>query len=65
VQAGSPVGPAHPDFADDVRSVAARLDQAGTLRRLDAVQACRDALELNVKPRIAVEAMTAALRLPS
>jgi DNA polymerase-3 subunit delta' len=64
VQAGSPVPPAHPDFAADVRAVAARLDQAGTLRRLDAVQACRDALELNVKPRIAVEAMTAALRLP-
>jgi DNA polymerase-3 subunit delta' len=64
VQAGSPVAPAHPDFADDVRAVAARLDQAGTLRRLDAVQACREALELNVKPRIAVEAMTAALRLP-
>jgi DNA polymerase-3 subunit delta' len=26
---------------------------------------CRTALELNVKPRIAVEAMTAALRLPA
>jgi DNA polymerase-3 subunit delta' len=28
------------------------------------VLACRTALELNVKPEIAVEAMTAALRLP-
>jgi DNA polymerase-3 subunit delta' len=32
---------------------------------MDAVLACREAvLDLNVKPRIAVEAMTAALRLP-
>ena len=28
-----------------------------TLRRLEAVLACRDAIEANVKPRIAVEAM--------
>ena len=64
VQAGSAVAPAHPDFVDDVRSVAGRMPQTGTLQRLDAVLACREALELNVKPRIAVEAMAAALRLP-
>jgi DNA polymerase III subunit delta' len=64
VHAGAAVTPAHPDFADDARSVAARLTAPGTLQRLDAVLACREALELNVKPRIAVEAMTAALRLP-
>ncbi len=64
VQAGSPVAPAHPDVAQDVRAVAARTDGAGALRRLDAVLACREALELNVKPRIAVEAMVASLRLP-
>lgn len=58
------VAPAHPDFRDDVRTVARRVDPAGVLQRLDAVLACREALELNVKPRIAVEAMTAALRLP-
>jgi DNA polymerase-3 subunit delta' len=63
-QSGSPVAPAHPDFADDVATVAIRLSPAGTLRRLDAVLACREALDLNVKPRIAVEAMTAALRIP-
>jgi DNA polymerase-3 subunit delta' len=63
--AGSPVPPAHPDLADDVGAVAARLDPAGALQRLDAILACREAvLELNVKPRVAVEAMTAALRLP-
>ena len=40
------------------------LTPEGALRRLDAVLECREALELNVKPRIAVEAMTVALRLP-
>jgi DNA polymerase-3 subunit delta' len=63
-QSGSPVAPAHPDFAADVRAVANNLDAAGALRCLNAVLGCREALELNVKPRIAVEAMTAALRLP-
>ena len=64
LQSGSPVAPAHPDFADDAVAVSLRITQAGTLQRLDAVLACREALDLNVKPRIAVEAMTAALRLP-
>jgi DNA polymerase-3 subunit delta' len=63
-RSGSPVDRAHPDFADDVTAVARRVDSAGVLRRLDAVLACREALDLNVKPRIAVEAMTAELRLP-
>jgi DNA polymerase III subunit delta' len=62
-QAGAVVAPAHPDFADDVAAVATRTTPAGALRRLDAVLACREAVELNVKPRVAVEAMTAALRL--
>lgn len=64
VQAGSPVLSAHPDFARDVTTVARSLDSAGALRRLDQVLACREAIELNVKPKFAVEAMTSALRLP-
>jgi DNA polymerase III subunit delta' len=64
VHARAAVPPAHPDFDDDVRAVAAQVDPPGVLQRLDAVLACREAIELNVKPRIAVEAMTAALRLP-
>jgi DNA polymerase-3 subunit delta' len=63
-QAGAEVPSAHPDFAADVRTVARSIDQAGALRRLDEVLACREAIDLNVKPRIAVEALTAALRLP-
>ena len=65
VQSSSSVPPAHPDFAADVRTVASKLDSAGVLRRLDAVLACRQDIDLNVKPRIAVEALTAALRLPN
>jgi DNA polymerase-3 subunit delta' len=64
VHAGASVASAHPDFDDDVRAVAAQVSPAGVLQRLDEVLGCREALELNVKPRIAVEAMTAALRLP-
>lgn len=64
VQAGSEVIAAHPDFAGDVRIVARSISPAGALARLDEVLACREAIELNVKPKIAVEAMTAALRLP-
>ena len=64
VHAGADVAPAHPDYDDDVRAVALKVEPAGVLQRLDAVLGCRTALELNVKPRIAVEAMMAKLRLP-
>lgn len=64
-QAGSVDGAAHPEVADSVGRVAAVISPAGALRRLEAVLACREALELNVKPRIAVEAMVANLRLPT
>jgi DNA polymerase-3 subunit delta' len=63
-QSGSAEDAAHPEVADSVGRVAALLSPAGALRRLEAVLACREALELNVKPRIAVEAMVANLRLP-
>ena len=64
VHSRSDVAPAHPDFDDDVRAVALHLRPPDVLRRLDAVLECRTALDLNVKPRIAVEALTATLRLP-
>ena len=41
------------------------VGDAGALRRIDAILACRRALEQNVKPQIAVEALTVALRLPA
>ena len=59
---GAKVTPNHPDRAADVATVAAGSSTDSTLRRLEAVLACREAIELNVKPRIAVEAMLATLR---
>lgn len=51
----------HPDRAADTATAAAQWSPESLLRRLEAVLACRQALELNVKPRIAVEAMASAL----
>ncbi|MGI8869662.1 MAG: DNA polymerase III subunit delta' [Mycobacteriales bacterium] len=55
------VAPAHPDAAADVARTAETTSREVALRRLEAVLACREAIELAVKPRIAVEAMVAAL----
>ncbi|SFP18200.1 DNA polymerase-3 subunit delta' [Geodermatophilus dictyosporus] len=55
----------HPDRRADAEDLAARIGAEGALRRIDAVLACRTALEQNVKPQVAVEALTVALRLPS
>ena len=51
----------NPDVAGDVQVAASRLGSVGALQRLDAVLACREAIEVNVKPQIAVEAMMMAL----
>ncbi len=64
VHAASKAPFAHPDFEDDIRTVAHFVDAPGTLQRIDAVLACRLALEQNVKPVVAVQALTATLRLP-
>jgi DNA polymerase-3 subunit delta' len=58
---GSPAARFHPDCADDQATAAAAWSRESTLRRLEAVLACRQAIDLNVKPRIAVEAMLTAL----
>ncbi|GAB3317117.1 DNA polymerase III subunit delta' [Geodermatophilus aquaeductus] len=55
----------HPDRRQDAEELARRIGAEGALRRIDAVLACRTALEQNVKPQIAVEALTVALRLPA
>ncbi|MFW3170173.1 DNA polymerase III subunit delta' [Geodermatophilus sp. CPCC 206100] len=54
----------HPDRRADADELGRRIGAEGALRRIDAVLACRVALEQNVKPQIAVEALTVALRLP-
>ena len=58
---GASVPATHPDRAHDVHQAAASWSPESTLRRLEAVLSCREALELNVKPRIAVEAMLTVL----
>ncbi|MYW93948.1 DNA polymerase III subunit delta' [Amycolatopsis rubida] len=52
----------HPDHSEQINSAAASWSPESTLRRLEAVLECRDAIGLNVKPRIAVEAMVTTLR---
>jgi len=54
---GSPVAPVHVDTAELSSAAAERWTPESALRRLEAVLACRAAIEENVKPRIAVEAM--------
>jgi DNA polymerase III subunit delta' len=55
----------HPDRRADSEELARRIGAEGALRRIEAVLACRVAIEQNVKPQIAMEALTVALRLPS
>jgi DNA polymerase-3 subunit delta' len=54
----------HPDRRSDAEALARRIGAEGALRRISAILDCREALEQNVKPQIAVEALTVALRLP-
>jgi DNA polymerase III subunit delta' len=62
---GEPALPlAHPDRRADAVELARRIGAEGAVRRIDAILAARTALEQNVKPQIAVEALTVALRLP-
>lgn len=62
VSFGAAVPLTHPDRTPDVTAAAQAHPPAALLRRLDAVLACREAIELNVKPRIAVEALVTVLR---
>jgi DNA polymerase-3 subunit delta' len=60
-QFAAPVAAVHGDAAAMAAGAAARWTPEGALRRLEAILACRAAIEANVKPRIAVEAMMLAL----
>ena len=59
--ARAPVPVVHTDTAESSTAAAAKWTPESALRRLEAVLACRDAIEQNVKPRIAVEAMMLTL----
>ena len=58
---GSDVPVVHVDARGDAAAAARTWTPEGALRRLEAVLACRDAIEANVKPQIAVEAMMVQL----
>ncbi|WP_030677725.1 DNA polymerase III subunit delta' [Streptomyces rimosus] len=62
LQLGSTVPLANDEVRDSIRRIASSSTPERTLRRIEAVIACRQALDRNVAPLLAVEAMTAALR---
>ncbi|MGW0292589.1 DNA polymerase III subunit delta' [Streptomyces tuirus] len=62
LQLGSRVAIANADAEDALERLARGSSPESTLRRIEAIAACRDALDHNVAPLLAVEAMTMALR---
>lgn len=62
LQLGSSVPLANDEVRDSLSRIASSSSPERTLRRIEAVIACRRALDRNVAPLLAVEAMTAALR---
>ena len=62
LQFGSRVAIANADAEDALERLARAGSPESTLRRIEAIGACRVALDRNVAPLLAVEAMTLALR---
>ena len=62
LQLGSRVAIANADAEDALERLARATSPESTLRRIEAIAACRDALDRNVAPLLAVEAMTMALQ---
>ncbi|MET9773384.1 DNA polymerase III subunit delta' [Streptomyces sp. NPDC006367] len=62
LQLGSRVAIANADSMDALERVARAGTPESTLRRIEAIAACGEALDRNVPPLLAVEAMTMALR---
>lgn len=62
LQLGSRVAIANTEVQDMLERMARGTSPEATLRRIEAIGACRTALDRNVAPLLAVEAMTVALR---
>lgn len=62
LQLGSRLAIANADAGDALDRLARESTPEATLRRIDAISACREALDSNVAPLLAVESMTMALR---
>ena len=63
MQFGAAVELANDDLRFDLDQLARTTTPEETLRRIDAVMRCRERLDLNVNPQIAVESMMLALRI--
>ena len=59
---GAEVALMNPDRSADVHRAAREWTPESVLRRLEAVLACREALDRNVKPLVALEAMATTLQ---
>ena len=62
VQLSAGVGVTNEEVRTSVDELAAASTPEATLRRVEAVMACREAIEANVAPLLALEAMTIRLR---
>ncbi|KOY56374.1 MULTISPECIES: DNA polymerase III subunit delta' [unclassified Streptomyces] len=62
LQLGSSLAIANEEIRPDLDRIARASGPERTLRRIEAIIACRDALDRNVAPLLAVEAMTMSLR---
>ena len=62
LQLGSSAVPVHSDLTGQAKALAGSSTPEQTLRRIEAVLACRTALEGNVNPQLAVDALALALR---
>jgi DNA polymerase-3 subunit delta' len=61
VQVGATVELANEPRAEEIRDLAGASGPAATVRRLEAIMRCRQRLELNAAPLLAVEELTLAL----
>jgi DNA polymerase III subunit delta' len=64
VQSAAAVGLTNDELRVSIDKVARSTSAEQTLRRLDAILACRDAIDANVAPLLAVESMMLNLRTP-
>jgi DNA polymerase-3 subunit delta' len=62
LQLGTGASLVHGDLVDQASRIAAATAPEDTLHRIDAVLACREAIDGNVAPQLAVEAMALGLR---
>lgn len=61
LQLGAEVAAVNLDLAGEVRRIAEHSTPEATLRRIEAVLACREAIDANAAPQLAVEALALSL----